>query len=146
MGRWTSVSIGKLKDFGGGYMHPKYAEALSEFGVIRHLRNSDGWILVSAIDGWSYYDGRGCYPLFSCAKWKHIRDDMEELGRDLVSIVFVADPFGEYSEDDLNGYCPDLCRPYKDHYVAELSCWSKAICGHHARNIRKSSAFVDVEQ
>lgn len=47
-----------------GYIHPGYAESLTEFGTPRELPRSKGWILKCQIPGFSDYDAMGCYPLF----------------------------------------------------------------------------------
>lgn len=99
-----------------GYAHPAYATSLGEFGTPRYLPKSETWILVRRIPGSPYYDGRGLYPLTLCKDWYLLREDMTSLS-DLVSLVFVTDPFGDYTTNDLSFL--DLCKPYKTHYTLD---------------------------
>ena len=129
-----------------GYMHPSYANSLAESGTPRHLPCSDGWILVSPITGSTAFDARGCYPLFTCRNWPGLSKDLEDLSGELVSLVLVTDPFGDYEPGMLAGCFPDLCRPYKDHYVINLALpLEENISSHHARNLRKAQSVVQVE-
>ncbi len=129
-----------------GYLHQSYAVSLAEFGMPRHLPCCDGWILVSPISGTSAYDARGCYPLFTCRNWPGLCSDLEDLGGELVSLVLVTDPFGDYEPGMLAGCFPDLFRPYKEHYVTDLTLpLMDNISRHHARNLRKAQSVVQVE-
>jgi hypothetical protein len=78
-----------------GYLHPLYAESLSEFGTPYELARCRGWILKRQIPGFSYYDAMGCYPLFPCQDWSKLSGDLEELGDQLVCLSVVTDPFGD---------------------------------------------------
>ena len=108
--------------------------------------NCGGSILVSPIPGDFSFDGRGCYPLFCCRDWSRLEKDLKEVSGELVSLVFVADPFGEYEEELLKGCFPDLVIPYKEHFVVDLALpFEDSLSGHHARNVRKALKLVDVE-
>ena len=122
-----------------GYLHPVYAASLSEYGTPRHLPFSGTWILVRSIPGTPYYDGMGLYPLTLCKDWYLLREDMESLS-DLVSLVFVADPFGNYTRFGL-GFL-DEYSPYKHHcYIdAELPCTPS---DHHLRAARRARGKLD---
>jgi hypothetical protein len=132
-----------------GYLHPAYADALAEFGTPRYLKHSGGWVLVSSIEnsiGLQAYDARGCYPLFACCRWSSLFQDLEDIKNDLVSLVLVSDPFGDYSPSLLRECFPDLFKPYKEHYVIDLSTSpGKNISDHHTRYIRKAKKVVSVE-
>jgi hypothetical protein len=72
--------------------------------------------------------------------------DLEAIKNEIVSIVLVTDPFGDYYPVDLNNCFYDLFRPFKEHYVVDLTCpLDQIISRHHARNIRKSQSKVRVE-
>jgi hypothetical protein len=83
----------------------------------------------------------GVYPLFCCRNWNGLAKDIEELG-DLVSLVLVADPLGNYERGDLDT-CFDFVRPFKEHFVIDLQ--NVQICKHHRRNIQKAKREVYVE-
>ena len=130
-----------------GYLHPAYAAALAEFGTPRHLPRSAGWILARAIPGADARDAMGCYPLFACRDWTQLADDLTDVGRELVSLVAVADPFGAYESADLHRAFPDLCVPYKEHFVVDLQQpLSAVVAAHHQRNARKALQTLAVER
>jgi Acetyltransferase (GNAT) domain len=129
-----------------GYLHPSYADALSEFGHPRPLIQSRGWILQRDIAGTNVHDAMGCYPLFSCRDWSLLKDDLEGLGRELVSLVLVADPFGNFSKELLRATFPDLVVPFKEHFVADLRQPTSAfVSKHHQYYARKALETVSVE-
>jgi hypothetical protein len=78
------------------YMHPQYARSLAEFGIPRELPKCRGWILQRQIPGFPYYDGMGCYPLFSCQDWAQLFADLQTLSTELISQSVVTDPFGDF--------------------------------------------------
>lgn len=130
----------------GGYLHPLYAEALCGVGPPLPLPASGGMLLVRPIAGSRFQDAVGCYPLFACTDWKGLRDDLEGLEGELVSVAMVADPFGDHDEALLRRCFPDVCFAYKDHYVIDLRRASGGfVSNHHARNVRKAMRRVHVE-
>lgn len=46
----------------------------------------------------------GCYPLFCCENWSELPRDLEALADELLSIALVTDPFGDYSQSQLEQY------------------------------------------
>lgn len=128
-----------------GYMHYGYAGSLSEFGMPYELPKSNSWILKRSIAGFPYYDAMGCYPLFCCENWQYLADDLEDVGDDFVTLSIVTDPFGDYDEQYLKVCFPDVCKPFKQHYVTDLSRPVKSfVSEHHRRNARKASESVRV--
>lgn len=126
-----------------GHAHPSYAEALAEFGRPRALPQCEGWILEREIPGTSHRDAMGCYPLFSCPNWSGLKEDIDALGTDLVSVAMVPDPFGEYQLSDLENSF-DFVRPFKEHVVVDLhGPWESQIIRHHRRKYRR--AFEEME-
>jgi hypothetical protein len=88
----------------------------------------------------------GCYPIFSCRDWSLLRNDLENLGHDLVSLVLVADPFGNFTEQTLRETFTDLVVPFKEHFVVDLSRPLKDLVeAHHQRNARKALGVIEVE-
>jgi hypothetical protein len=89
----------------------------------------------------------GCYPIFVCQNWTRLDQDLEEIGKDLVSLSLVADPFGEYDLAYLRECFPDLAIPFKEHFVVDLSrSLETFVHSHHRRNARKASREMQVEQ
>ena len=130
-----------------GYTHAGYAASLAEFGSPRLLPGCGGWILERQIPLTPYRDAMGCYPLFACQQWSHLRGDLEALGDDLVSLAIVADPFGEHDPAYLRACFPDRVVPFKEHMVLDLSrSPERFVDAHHRRNARKSLACLTVER
>jgi hypothetical protein len=129
-----------------GYEHFSYAYSLSEFGEPHRLPRSGGNLLLRPIPGTPNRDGTGCYPLFCCRDWSALGEDIAELRADLVSVSLVADPFGPLSPAELAQCFPDVARPFKDHYVVDLSLDpAEFIAPHHLRNARKGLRTLRVE-
>lgn len=129
-----------------GYGHRVYAESLAEFGTPRELPQCGGWILERQIAGFPYHDGMGCYPLFACQDWSQLCADMENIGRELVSLSMVTDPFGLYDVAYLQRCFRDIVLPFKEHYIVDLSReLNTFVSRHHRRNVRKALCTVHVE-
>jgi len=116
--------LGGLTDRGegatAGYAHPEYARALAEYGTPRELPRCGGWILERPIPGVPFKDAMACYPLFACRDWSGLQADLDDIGRDLVSIALVTDPFGDYDENRLHEWFPDRVLRFKEHYALDL--------------------------
>ena len=128
-----------------GYQHADYADALSESGAPYHLSACNGWILIRQIAGHPWRDARGCYPIFSCGDWGALPHDLKNIEQ-IISLVMVTDPFGTYTPESLSFCFPDLCVPYKQHHIIELTRPLFAnLSEHHARNVRLATQQVDVQ-
>lgn len=129
-----------------GYRHPGYAASFAAEGTVRHLASSGGWLIEHDIPGFDARDGRGPYPLFACQNWNGLREDLEQIGPDLVSVTLVTDPFGHYDEQLLTSTF-DRVVPYKRHYVADLTKPRRAIVtrdrAHCAAMARKRGVVVE---
>jgi hypothetical protein len=129
-----------------GYGHPAYAASLSDVGTPRLLPRSKGWILERSIDGFSYHDAMGCYPLFACEDWSQLGADLDQV-EGLVCLSLVTDPFGKYEIEKLQRCFPDLLAPFKQHFVIDLSRAPETfVNSHHRRNARKAFSKVTVEK
>src|SRR5262249_45090205 len=104
-----------------GYQHPLYAASFAEWGQPRALQAAGGWVLERDVSGAVARDAMGCYPLFACADWRRLGEDLDAIGRDLVSLALVTDPFAGVTPHRLHEVFPDLARPYKAHFVVELA-------------------------
>lgn len=130
-----------------GYAHSDYAASLAEFGSPHLLTASGGWILERTIAGTVHRDAMGCYPLFACRDWAQLPGDIENLSEELVSLVLVTDPFGDYTEESLRRTFKDLVKPFKDHFVVDLRASPETfVHAHHQRNARKALETVSVER
>jgi hypothetical protein len=129
----------------GGYLHPVYAASLAEFGVPRQLSACRGWILERPIAGFPWHDGMGCYPLFACQDWSRLQEDIAALGKDLVTLSLVVDPFGSYTHTWLE-QCFDRIVLFKEHFVVDLRQKPEHfVSSHHRRNVRRACQQVDVQ-
>jgi len=117
----------------GGYLHPAYGESLREFGTPVALPGSGAWILRRRVPQTSDEDGAGLYPLFCCADWRRLSSDVDALNGEIVSLVMVSDPFGDYDEALLGRSFPDLLRPFKRHYVVDLGAERDRVGSTHHR-------------
>lgn len=130
-----------------GYLHPLYCQSLSEFGRPRLLVESGGWILERQIPESQRLDAMGCYPLFACQDWSRLGLDLESLGDSLVCLSLVTDPFGDHQPSDLTKLFPDVARPFKDHFIVDLSRRPETfVNAHHQRNVRKALRELRVER
>ena len=126
---------------GRGYAHADYAASLAEWGAPRRLRRCGGWVLERAVPASDARDAMGCYPLFACADWSRLGEDLGELEGELISLALVADPFGEYAEADLRRWFDAACFPFKEHFVADLRrAPEEFVDAHHRRNARRAVA------
>jgi hypothetical protein len=129
-----------------GYLHPAYAQSLSEFGEPLRLPRSGGWLLKRMIDD-TQTDAMGMYPLFACSDWKSLKCDFTQVGESLVSVIVITDPFGEYDETLLRDCFGDLVTPFKSHFVNNLACPPESVISeHHARNAAIGLKQVIVER
>ena len=129
-----------------GYLHPLYAQSLAEFGEPLELPASKGWILKRPIPGTSFADGMGPYPIFTCQDWSCLGKDMDGLEDQLVSLALVTDPFGAYTQHELQEHFKDLANPFKEHFVIDLEQRPEEfVAPHHRRNAQKALKMIRVE-
>ncbi len=130
-----------------GYKSPQYAKALSEHGTPRHLPGSGGWLLVRPIPESREKDAIGCYPLFSCRDWSRLGADLDDLPPELVAVSMVVDPFCDVDGATLAAWFPQVCRPFKEHYLVDFARdWRANVARHHRRNVRAAARRVEVER
>lgn len=110
------------------------------------MPKSGGWLLKRRVEG-TQSDAMGAYPLFACQDWRQLQGDFNELGKSLVSVVLVTDPFGEYDEALLCDCFGDLVAPFKEHFANDLSrALESTLSSHHARNASIGLKQVTVER
>ena len=128
-----------------GYLAERYAESLSQIGRPIPLARSRGFLLQRPIPHSSFGDAVGSYPLFCCREWSRLGRDLSELDKQLVSIALVADPFGDYTEQDLKRWF-DKVIPFKEHFVADLTRpIEEIVSSHHRRFARKGLRRLSTE-
>ena len=109
------------------------------------LPRSRGWVLIRNVPQSDARDAMGLYPLFCCADWNGLRADVEELGKEAVSLTLVADPFGDYGEADLREVF-DVDHPFKEHFVTDLNKPLESFLStHHRRHARNALQVMTVE-
>lgn len=128
-----------------GYQHGGYAASFDAWGQPVHMPAADGWLLKRSIPGSPLHDATGCYPLFCCRNWRALRDDIDSKLGDCVSLVLVADPFGNHDPTLLERTF-DRALAWKEHFVTDLEVdpeqsWTR----RHRRNLRTSLQKVRVE-
>ena len=129
-----------------GYAHPDYVASLAEFGDPVRLADCEGWLLRRTIPDSPRADAMGPYPFFTCRDWRRLPEDLDRLDG-LVSVMLVADPFGDHDAELLSGCFPDLLKPYKDQFVADLSRSPETfVSRHHRRYARAALSTVDVKR
>ncbi len=130
-----------------GYYHRAYAESFENHGVIVPLKQAGGWLLERPIPGTELRDVMWCYPLLCCSRWSNLGDDLDQLGSERVAVYAVTDPFGDFSSSELQAWFPDVFKPFKEHFVVELSVpFDQRLSPHHRRNVRKASNAVKVDR
>jgi PAS domain-containing protein len=135
-----------MQDPASGYAHRAYAGALADLGPVRALPRSGGSVIVRDIGASGHRDAMGPYPIFSCADWDGLAEDLRGLADELVAVSLVVDPFGGWTTDTLRRCFPDVLRHFKDHYVVELGPDPLARAHPHLRrNIARARRELEVE-
>lgn len=130
-----------------GYLHPTYAESFAEVGIPHKLPRCGGWLIKRQIPGFSNYDAMGCYPLFLCRDWSNLKEDLDDLGTELICLSIVTDPFGEFDKTYLNKCFKNRVVPYKEHYIIDLRrSPGSFVSKHHQRNSKKALQELKVEK
>ncbi|WP_369140363.1 GNAT family N-acetyltransferase [Modestobacter versicolor] len=126
------------------YADPGYVASLADVGRPVHLPGSGGWLLSRSVPDTDRRDLSGPYPLFSCADWSLLADDLATPDDDPLSVVAVADPLGSWRPADLQAAFPDHLVLFKRHQVRELSR-PAPLPSHHRRQLGRAARAVEVE-
>ena len=130
-----------------GYKSKHYAQAFAHIGEIQHLSKSKSWVIERNIEDSQYSDVIGCYPLFSCSNWDKLSEDLQGFSNRAIAFSLVTDPFGDFNEADLKSTFPDVCKPFKTHYILDLEQDIKSVVkSNHLRNAKKAFKKLDIER
>ncbi|MBZ5610775.1 MAG: GNAT family N-acetyltransferase [Acidobacteriia bacterium] len=108
------------------------------------LPASRGLLLERPVANSIHRDAMGLYPLFCCADWRALESDLSSLRDRLVSVVLVADPFGEYDETLLRRSF-DRVSPFKTHFVVDLEQPGRCASPHHRYYAERALREVRIE-
>jgi hypothetical protein len=129
-----------------GYLHPGYASSLAEFGTPLRLPGSEGFLLRRKIPNSMREDLMAPYPLFVCANWDRLPEDLHALENQYVSLVAVADPINGPDTAILRRAFPEFVKPFKEHFVVDCSVpLFSTLSKHHRYYSRRALREVEVE-
>ncbi len=130
-----------------GYLDPTFARSMAGEGKPVPLAKSGGWIIVREIPGSNLKDAMAPHPFLVCRDWRGLKDDIAELDPSLVSLIAVTDPLANVKETELRESFNHLVRPYKEHFIMDLSRpLDSFIHPHHRRWARRALRNVEVER
>ncbi len=129
-----------------GYNHEDYAWSLKAFGTPRNLVHCGGWVLERPTPFGQYINSMGLYPFFVCDDWSKLPKDLSELCGEVISVSLVTDPFGEFELAMLQDCFQDVCKPFKPHYVVDLSIPMDEVGGKRRRkHANRALKKVDID-
>jgi len=115
-----------------GYLHRKYAESFAEIGEPIYLLGCGGWLIKRRIGDLERYDAMGLYPIFTCKDWHKLKDDIDDLSKDLISLSLMIDAAAAISFDELKKIFPDKIILFKKHFLVDFrQDWQYTISSHH---------------
>jgi hypothetical protein len=122
-----------------------YAHSFSEFGQVLELPRANACLLKRQIGSTGLYDAASCYPLFCCADWTGLAEDLQELRDQLVSVTVVTDPLGNGTKAAFSAVFDEI-RPYKDHFIVETALRPEMFVSRsHKEQARRALRKVQVE-
>jgi hypothetical protein len=128
-----------------GYQHGDYARSFADTATPRPLARCGGWLLERDTPALPLRDAMGCYPLFACTDWAGLREDVDALAGDVVSLVLVADPFGPRDAAQL-APAFDRVAEYKPHFTCDLELpASTTLPRVHRRNTERARERLQLE-
>lgn len=130
----------------GAYRSPSFASATADECDLVWLPRSGGSLVSRPLPGGATgTDLRGPYPLFDCAEWGALAEDLAVLDRDHVSAVVVTDPLTCPAEVELRRAFPALVRPFKRHLLVDTTRPLAPLPTGHRRNLRRGRAAVEID-
>ncbi|HMO86394.1 MAG TPA: hypothetical protein PKC18_15895, partial [Lacipirellulaceae bacterium] len=105
------------------------------------------WMLARPTPQGPHRDAMGPYPLFGCRQWRGLNADVAALAGRAVCVSLVTDPLADVTPQQLGEVFTDVCSPFKEHYVCDLSRpLESVVAPHHRRHIRKALRAVEVRR
>lgn len=129
-----------------------YAKSLHGNAQLIHLPHVDGWVVRRSFKGHGVAENittdlSNPYPMFSCLNLQHIKDDIKilETSSD-VSLTLRTDVFDEAIIPKIRSDF-DFIRPFKTHYIAELSTpWREFASRNCRRYAAKAEASFQISR
>jgi len=87
----------------------------------------------------------GLYPLFACARWDRLSEDLDALEGSLVSLVAVPDPFGQHDLKLLRSAFGNIVVPFKEHLTIDAKK-PLSVSQHHRYYARRAHKGVAIDQ
>ncbi len=129
-----------------GYQSAAYALALSEGSLALPLSKSRAILVIRRIPGHTAEDAAAPYPLLLSSNWDGLAADIAALPSSLVSLTAVTDPFACCNEDELRGAFNHIVRPYKPHFIIDLTRPLESFGDrHHLGCARSALKKLDIE-
>jgi hypothetical protein len=130
-----------------GYLHPDYSAAVAGELPTVALAESGGRLIVRNIPGTELRDAMAPYPFLVCRDWTKLPADMANLPADLVSVTAVTDPLSTADEKLLRKAFNHTVRPYKTHYIVDLTRpLDSFVIPHHRLRARRARRRLSIEQ
>ena len=103
------------------YLDQAYAAAMAGAGQAIALGACGGGLILRQVPGTDLRDAQAPYPFLVCRDWSQLAQDLDALPPDLVSVTAITDPFAQTTPEDLSRAFPHMVRPYKAHFVIDLT-------------------------
>ena len=132
---------------GLGYRDPAYVAAMARGLRPLPLGASGGWLVERPVAASGLMDAMAPYPFLVCGDWQKLRGDIAAINRPLVTLTAVTDPLAGVSEAQLRLGFADVVRPYKAHFVIDLTRDPESFADpHHVGCARRALKKVSVER
>ncbi len=122
-----------------GYLSAAYAQSMAGQGRPLPLPQSGATLVVRPIPGNDEEDAAAPYPLLLCASWAGLAADIAALPPALVSLAVVTDPFANCDEGELRRAFNHIVRPYKLHYIIDLTRPLESFADRHHLGCARSA-------
>ena len=124
---------------GTGYLSTAYALAMSGHGRPLPLAQSGATLVIRPIPGHAEEDAAAPYPFLLSANWAGLAADIAALPSSLVSLAAVTDPFAGSDEESLGRAFNHIVRPYKPHYIIDLTRPLESFADRHHLGCARSA-------
>jgi hypothetical protein len=85
--------------------------------------------------------------MMACHDWRGLEEDLRELSEEVVCLSVVPDSFGDHDVPLLERCFPDVCVPFKERSVIDLSRPpAEFVTRHHRKEARRALGKVTVDE